>query len=139
MVNEVVFREPSKPVLVNVEARESRGRRTRGQKSPDRLTFIESESGNVNQGDDVRSVGTHSRHDLSPVRMPDYNGGAILAVKHLTQSGHVVNQRRFWKLRGGDVVPGCLEPLNDGRPARSIGPSAVNEDNIRKFTHCGSP
>ena len=73
-----------------------------------------------------RIVGRHFARRQRPLllsesaRRRQAGGGGMLP-----QPGHVVCQRRFRKLRGGDVVTASLESLNNRAPARSIGPSAV--------------
>jgi hypothetical protein len=67
VVHEVVFGQPSKPLLVDVEVRERRGRRSLSQQGSDRLALVEPEASDVDQSDDIRRIFTERRDDLTPV------------------------------------------------------------------------
>jgi len=55
---------------------------------------------------------------------------ALLELQYLTQAGDVVGERRQRELGCRDVEAVGLQPLDDGTPARTIGPGAVDEDDV---------
>ena len=67
MVHEVVFGQPGKALLVVIEVRDRRSRRSLFQQGSDRFAFVESKPGDVDQSDDIWCIFTERRDDLAPV------------------------------------------------------------------------
>src|SRR5262249_37755357 len=97
------------------------------------------EAGDVDESDHVRRVLPEGGDDLAAVRVPGDDRGAILPGEHLTEPGHVVGKRGEWELRRGDREAVLLEVLDDGAPARSVGPGSVHEHDVQRGIHCGPP
>src|ERR1700733_10146344 len=107
------------------------------QQSADRFAFVKTEGRNVDQASDVRCVRAQGSDDLAAVGVASDNGRAVLAVQHLTQPGDVIGQGGLRELRCRNVIAGGLQPLDDGAPARPVGPRAVHKDDIRLSVHVG--
>lgn len=56
MVQEIILGHPGEALLVDVQVRECRPRRTLRQQFADRLTLIQAEGRDVDQTDDVRRI-----------------------------------------------------------------------------------
>ena len=109
------------------------------QQRADRFALVKPEGGDVDQADDVRRVGAERGHDLPAVGMAGDDRRAVLAVQHLAEPGDVRRQRGLGELRGGDVVAVGLKALDDGAPARAVGPCAVHQNDIRLNSHVSGP
>jgi len=132
MVHEIVFGQPGKAQLVDVQMGECGRRRALRQQRADRLALVQAEGRDVDQAGDVRRVRAESRDDLAAVGVAGDDGRAILAVQHLPQPGDVVGQGRLRELGCGDGEAGGLQALDDGAPAGAVGPCAVDEDDVRQ-------
>jgi hypothetical protein len=53
VVYEVIFRQPSEALLVDVKVRERRARRRLSEQGSDRFAFVKPEGSDVDQSDDV--------------------------------------------------------------------------------------
>ena len=62
--------------------------------------------------------------------MTDKNAGSILLSKNTLGGGHVVCKRSFRLLDDADVVTILDEDVVNAFPARTIGPGAVDQNNI---------
>jgi hypothetical protein len=71
--------------------------------------------------------------------MADQEGRAVLAVQHLPQPDDVIRERGFRELECRDGEAAGLQALDDGAPARAVGPRAVHQDNIRSSGHLRVP
>src|SRR5215469_6402869 len=103
------------------------------------FSLVEAEGRDVDEAVYVRRVVAESGHDLTTVGVSYDHRRAILAVQHLAQPRDVVRQRRLGELRCGDVIVLRLQPLDDAIPARSVGPGAMHEDDVRQIRHCAAP
>ena len=101
----------------------------------DRFALVQAEGRDVDQADDVRRVGAQSGHDLPAVGVAGDDGGTVLAVQHLAQPGDIIRQRGLRELGRGDGVAAGLQALDDGAPARAVGPRAVDDDEVRPRIH----
>jgi len=98
VIHEVILGQPGEALLVDVQVRERRGRRSLRQQPADRFALVQPEGRDVNQADDVRRVRAQSSDDLPAVGPAGDDGRAVLAVQHLAQPGDVGGQRglRNW-------------------------------------------
>ena len=67
VVDEIVLREPSESLIVDVEVGECRGWGSLLQQRADRLALVKSKRRNVHQANGVGRVGAESGHDLAAV------------------------------------------------------------------------
>ena len=89
----------------------------------------------VDQPDDVRGVVAEGGDDLAAVGMAGDDRRAGLQAQDVTQTFDVVGDGAQSELRRGDVVAVGLQALDDGAPARAVGPGAVDEDEIGRVGH----
>ena len=94
VVHEVVLWQPGEALLVDVEVRQCRGRRSLRQQRAERFALVESEGRDVDQADDVRRVRAQRGDDLAAVGVAGDDGRAVLASQHLAQPGDVIGQLR---------------------------------------------
>src|SRR6266446_8107461 len=87
-------------------------------------------------GRDVHQTGNRwirarFRNYGSPIAVSDKNARPILLSKDALGGSHVVSKRGFRLLDDADVVAILDKNVVNAFPARTIGPCAVNQDNIR--------
>jgi hypothetical protein len=131
VLHKVILGNPGEALRIDVEMRERRRRGSLRQQCPDRLAFVESESGDIDQTGDIWCVGAEGGHDLPPVRMADNNSRTVLTIEHLTEPSHVICQRALGKLGRNDVVSVSLEPFYDVAPTGAVRPCSVDENDVR--------
>src|ERR1700719_3393012 len=135
MADEVVFRQPAESLFVNDEVGQRGGWWPSAEKRAQRLALSQPKGGDVYERDDVRCVGSECRHDLAAIGVAGDYRRAVLTAEDLPQACDVGRQRSLRKLRRGDLEALGLERLDDPAPARSVGPGAVNENNVWFFAH----
>jgi hypothetical protein len=110
------------------------GRRILDQRG-DRLAFVGSEGGDVDQSGHVR-VRARLRDDGAAVRVADEKGLAGLSGDHPLGEGDVVGKRGRRVLDDGDVVAVLLQDVIDAFPAGAVDEAAVDEDDGEcQFVH----
>jgi hypothetical protein len=97
---------------VDVEVRQGGTRRCLAQQGADRLAFVKSERGDVDQANDVGRVGAERGDDLAAVGVAD-DGWAVLVGQDLAQPGDVIGQPGHRELGCGDAVAVGLQVLDD--------------------------
>ena len=99
VVDEVVLGEPAIAARVGEQMRERRRHRPLREQRAERLALVEAERGDVDEADDVRSIGAERGDDLAAVGVSGDDRRAVLELEHLAQPGDVVGQRVQWELR----------------------------------------
>src|SRR4029077_4788174 len=123
------------PARIGKEVRERRGHGPLGEKRTERFAFVEAERRDVDEPDDVPGVAPEGGHDLSAVRVPDDDRRTVLQLEHLPQARNVVGGRTQWELRGPDAETAGCQPPDNAAPAGPLGPSAMNENDVRTIAH----
>ena len=120
VVDEVVLGQPGETLLVDVEVRQGRGRRSLFQQGADRLALIQPEPGDVGQANDVGRVAAERGDELAAVGVPGEDGWPVLAGQHPAQPGAVGQggQREL------GAVARCPSACRCWMTARQLGPSA---------------
>ena len=104
----------------------------------ERFALVEAERGDVDEPDDVRRVRAERGDDLAAVGVSDDDRGALLELEHLAQPRDVVGERAQRELRRSHLEALSLEALDHAAPAGSVGPGAVDENDVRSSVHFDS-
>ena len=139
VVDEVVFGEPAEAARVGEQMGERRRDRSLREKCAERFALVEAERGDVDEPDDVRCVRAERGDDLAAVGVSDDDRGALLELEHLAQPRDVVGERAQRELRRSHLEALRLEALDHAAPAGSVGPGAVDENDVRPSVHCRLP
>jgi len=112
VVDEVVLGQPGKAVLVDVQMRQGRGRRSLLQQGTDRLALVESERGDVDQADGVGRIGAEGGDDLAAVGVPGNHGWPLLAGQDLAQSCQAPSRSALGATRCALRLPCPITPAH---------------------------
>jgi hypothetical protein len=83
-----------------------------GEQCADRFAFVESEGGDVDQGDSVGRVSAERGHDLTAVGVARDDRRAVLSCKHLPEPRDIIGRGGLRELGSCHVEPVCLEALD---------------------------
>jgi hypothetical protein len=137
VVDEVVLRKPAKASRVREHVCERRRGRAAREERAQGLALVEREGGDVDEPDDVRSLVAERGHDLPPVGMAGDNRRAVLELEHLAEPRDVVGERAERKLGRPHLESPTLKAFDDSVPAGAVGPSSVDEDDVRAIAQTG--